>query len=85
VYLHYLRSVGFALSFWTILLYAIYQLFSVGTNVWLSAWSNAYVNENDTATEPVPIPSSERDMFLGVYGALGFRQGNLLFIRQSQV
>ncbi|KAK2714884.1 hypothetical protein QYM36_009173 [Artemia franciscana] len=74
VYLHYLRSVGFALSFWTILLYAIYQLFSVGTNVWLSAWSNAYVNENDTATEPVPIPPSERDMFLGVYGALGFGQ-----------
>ncbi|KAK2714882.1 hypothetical protein QYM36_009173, partial [Artemia franciscana] len=74
VYLHYLRSVGFALSFCTILLYAIYQLFSVGTNIWLSAWSNAYVNENDTATEPVPIPSSERDMFLGVYGALGFRQ-----------
>ncbi|XP_065580663.1 multidrug resistance-associated protein 1-like isoform X3 [Artemia franciscana] len=79
VYLHYLRSVGFALSFWTILLYAIYQLFSVGTNVWLSAWSNAYVNENDTATEPVPIPPSERDMFLGVYGALGFGQAIMIY------
>jgi len=66
VYVHYLRSIGFTLSFLTLFLYIIYQGCSMYSNIWLSQWSAA----NITST-------SERDMYLGVYGALGAGQGNL--------
>ncbi len=42
----------------------IMQAFSVYSNVWLAKWSEA----GNTTT-------AERDLYLGVYGALGFGQG----------
>ncbi|XP_046388373.1 multidrug resistance-associated protein 1 isoform X3 [Ischnura elegans] len=64
VYSHYLKSIGVFLSTATILLNMIFQGFSIGSNFWLSAWSN----DNSTTD------SSRRDMYLGVYGALGVGQ-----------
>ncbi len=66
VYKHYLKSIGFTLSILTILLNLVFQGFSIGSNVWLSRWSNDKNVANDT---------SLRDMYLGVYGAFGFGQG----------
>lgn len=43
----------------------LFQGFSVYSNVWLSKWSEAGNN----------ITKSEQDLYLGVYGALGFGQG----------
>jgi ATP-binding cassette subfamily C (CFTR/MRP) protein 1 len=48
----------------------VFQAFSIGSNVWLSEWSNdrnIYVNET--------VDESKRDLYLGVYGALGAGQG----------
>lgn len=49
---------------------AIFQSFSIGSSVWLSVWSNDnQANGNNT------LDTVKRDMYLGVYGALGFGQG----------
>ncbi|XP_071454824.1 multidrug resistance-associated protein 1 isoform X2 [Hetaerina americana] len=64
VYSHYLMSIGIFLSMATVVLNMIFQGFSIGSNFWLSAWSN----DNTT------VQSSRRDMYLGVYGALGVGQ-----------
>jgi len=50
----------------------IYQGFSIGSNYWLSAWSGASSAAVNGSLEP-----SERDMYLGVYGALGAGQGKM--------
>lgn len=68
VYLHYFKSIGLTMGFLTILFNVIYQGFQVGSSVWLTKWSNEKV-ENGT------IPTDKRDMYLGVYGALGFALG----------
>ena len=43
--------------------------FSVGSNIWLSAWATSGQDTNGT------IRTDERDMYLGVYAGLGFGQG----------
>ncbi|KAG8222673.1 hypothetical protein J437_LFUL002555 [Ladona fulva] len=70
VYSHYLRSIGILLSVVTILLNILFQGFSIGSNFWLSAWSN----DNST------VDTSRRDMYLGVYGALGIGQAISIFV-----
>lgn len=66
VYKHYLKSIGFTLTILTVILNLVFQGFSIGSNVWLSRWSNDKNVGNDTGL---------RDMYLGVYGAFGFGQG----------
>ncbi|XP_037884208.1 multidrug resistance-associated protein 1 isoform X2 [Glossina fuscipes] len=66
VYKHYIKSVGVFLSMATLLLNFIFQAFQIGSNLWLTRWSNDKRVEHDT---------SLRDMYLGVYGAFGFGQG----------
>jgi ATP-binding cassette subfamily C (CFTR/MRP) protein 1 len=44
----------------------------VGSNIWLSIWSESRMGENGTEA----LDTGERDMFLGVYGALGVGQGD---------
>ncbi|KAF5286638.1 hypothetical protein FQA39_LY16212 [Lamprigera yunnana] len=63
VYVHYLKSIGIFLSLSTLLLNIFFQFFTVGSNLWLSEWSSS---NNITITE--------RNTYLGVYGALGFGQ-----------
>ncbi|KAL9928609.1 multidrug-Resistance like Protein 1 isoform 4-T6 [Glossina fuscipes fuscipes] len=65
VYKHYIKSVGVFLSMATLLLNFIFQAFQIGSNLWLTRWSNDKRVEHDT---------SLRDMYLGVYGAFGFGQ-----------
>ncbi|XP_059617032.1 multidrug resistance-associated protein 1 isoform X4 [Phlebotomus argentipes] len=70
VYKHYLRSIGTLLSLTTIFLNMVFQGFSIGSNVWLARWSTDPNAGNDTGT---------RDMYLGVYGALGAGQAIMSF------
>lgn len=70
VYSHYLKSIGWFLSISTIVMNAVFQSFSIGSSVWLSVWSNDKAAANDTA-----VNTAKRDMYLGVYGALGLGQG----------
>ncbi|XP_076064714.1 multidrug-Resistance like Protein 1 isoform X2 [Oratosquilla oratoria] len=64
VYFYYMRAIGIVASLLTIFFYVASQACTVGSNIWLSEWSEA--NNTD---DP-----SKRDMFLGVYGALGIGQ-----------
>jgi ATP-binding cassette subfamily C (CFTR/MRP) protein 1 len=69
VYAHYLRNIGVFLSGATVFFNVVFQAFSIGSNVWLSEWSDdksMYGNETD---------DGKQSLYLGVYGALGAGQG----------
>lgn len=70
VYKHYLKSIGFFLMFATLGLNMVYQGFNVGSNVWLGLWAD----DNETYINGT-VDAGKRDMYLGVYGALGIGQG----------
>ncbi|XP_043188281.1 multidrug resistance-associated protein 1-like isoform X3 [Amphibalanus amphitrite] len=65
VYWYYMKSVGVFLTMLTFMLYVAAQACSVGSNIWLSNWTEDVEHFNDTHT---------RNVYLGVYGALGFGQ-----------
>ncbi|XP_071043193.1 multidrug resistance-associated protein 1 isoform X2 [Parasteatoda tepidariorum] len=65
VYVDYMKSYGYWNTFWTILSYTLSTAFSLGSSLWLSAWSA-------DATDPVKsVDTKLRDLRLGVYGGLG--------------
>ncbi|XP_069125383.1 multidrug resistance-associated protein 1-like [Argopecten irradians] len=70
VFLSYLRSVGPILSCIIILFYILYNITSVYSNIWLSEWSN-----DEATSVNGTIDTAQRDLRLGVYGALGVIQG----------
>lgn len=70
VYAHYLKSIGWFLSISTIIMNAVFQSFSIGSNVWLTKWSD----DNQTVVNGT-VDTVRRDTYLGVYGALGLGQG----------
>ncbi|XP_016840840.1 multidrug resistance-associated protein 1 isoform X8 [Nasonia vitripennis] len=69
VYSHYLRSIGWFLSLSTIAMNAVFQSFSIGSNVWLSKWSSDNLTDANGTFD-----LAGRDQYLGVYGALGLGQ-----------
>uniref|UniRef100_V5I844 ABC-type glutathione-S-conjugate transporter n=1 Tax=Anoplophora glabripennis TaxID=217634 RepID=V5I844_ANOGL len=84
VYKHYLKAVGIIFTVGTMLLHVGFQGFSIGSNLWLGVWaddSTLYVNGT--------INTGKRDLYLGVYGALGIGQvicivgANLLFTKAT--
>ena len=68
VFIMYMKSIGLLISLAIIVLYILNNIASVYSNFWLSDWSN------DKPINGTFDPST-RDMRLGVYGALGFSQG----------
>lgn len=64
VYVRYLKGVGTLMVAITIITNISNQAFSVYSNTWLSEWS-----EDTNSSVP-----HVRDMYLGVYGALGILQ-----------
>uniref|UniRef100_A0AAY4E645 ABC-type glutathione-S-conjugate transporter n=1 Tax=Denticeps clupeoides TaxID=299321 RepID=A0AAY4E645_9TELE len=69
VYLQYLRSMGWCLSFLAFLMYFIQNLAFIGSNLWLSEWTNDAETYFNTT-----YPVSVRDTRVGVFGALGVAQ-----------
>uniref|UniRef100_A0A8B9TSD4 Multidrug resistance-associated protein 1 n=1 Tax=Anas platyrhynchos TaxID=8839 RepID=A0A8B9TSD4_ANAPL len=70
MYLRYLRAVGWGYSFWVAMGYVAQYVAYVGTNLWLSAWTDdAERYQNQT------YPVQQRDLRIGVFGALGVSQG----------
>ncbi|NXJ71659.1 MRP2 protein, partial [Rostratula benghalensis] len=72
MYLRYLRAVGLWYSFWVAMGYVAQYAAFVGTNLWLSAWTDDaqhYLNQT--------YPVEQRDLRIGVFGALGVSQGEL--------
>lgn len=74
VYSHYFKSIGWFLSISTIVMNAVFQSFSIGSSVWLSVWAN-----DNQAMGNETLDTAKRDMYLGVYGALGFGQGTFSY------
>lgn len=73
MYLRYLRAVGLCFSFWIVMGYIGQYVAYVGTNLWLSAWTDDaqhYVNQT--------YPTQQRDLRIGVFGALGVSQALFL-------
>eukprot|EP00102_Acyrthosiphon_pisum_P020986 XP_016658196.1 PREDICTED: multidrug resistance-associated protein 1 isoform X2 [Acyrthosiphon pisum] len=69
VYVHYLKSIGPFLCISTVVLSIIFQGFSISSNIWLSVWSN-----DDTSHVHGTENISKRNLYLTVYGLLGFGQ-----------
>uniref|UniRef100_A0A8B9BKV5 ABC-type glutathione-S-conjugate transporter n=1 Tax=Anser brachyrhynchus TaxID=132585 RepID=A0A8B9BKV5_9AVES len=75
MYLRYLRAVGLGYSFWVAMGYVGQYVAYVGTNLWLSAWTDdAERYQNQT------YPVQQRDLRIGVFGALGVSQGESIFL-----
>lgn len=54
---------------------AVFQSFSIGSNIWVSKWSDdteMFVNGT--------LDTVKRDTYVGVYGALGIGQGMFLSV-----
>ena len=66
MYGHYIKNMGVFGVIMGIFMLIIYQSSSVGTNVWLEVWTNETLG---SATV-----DKWRNIYLGVYGALGFAQ-----------
>ncbi|CAH1105172.1 unnamed protein product [Psylliodes chrysocephalus] len=69
VYKHYLKSIGMIFMLSTLIFNMIYQGFSVGSNVWLGVWA-----DDTSLAYNGTVNAAKRDMYLGVYGALGLGQ-----------
>ncbi|KAL3875737.1 hypothetical protein ACJMK2_033658 [Sinanodonta woodiana] len=68
VFLSYLKSLGILVSIFSVLMFILYNGASIYSNIWLSDWSDDRII-NGTVDE------NQRNMRLGVYGALGIAQG----------
>ncbi|KAM7072953.1 ATP-binding cassette sub-family C member 2 isoform 2-T2 [Molossus nigricans] len=75
IYLKYLQAIGWHSIFFIVFAYVIDFVALIGSNLWLSAWTNDSKTFNSTN-----YPSSQRDLRVGVYGALGLTQGLFLLI-----
>lgn len=67
VFWEYMKAIGLPLSIFSVFLFFCHHLSSLGSNYWLSLWTDDPVVNN---TQP------NRKMRLGVYGALGLSQGD---------
>lgn len=72
VYLRYFKSVGVNFSLIVLIGTIANQAFSIYSNTWLGEWA-----DHPTANEP-----ATRDLYLGVYGALGVAQGTFIYFIQ---
>uniref|UniRef100_A0A8D0HEU4 Uncharacterized protein n=1 Tax=Sphenodon punctatus TaxID=8508 RepID=A0A8D0HEU4_SPHPU len=70
MYLRYLRAISWGLSTWVFIAYVAQYVAFVGSNLWLSDWTGDSLRyQNQT------YPAAQRDLRIGVYGALGVGQG----------
>ncbi|OWK07987.1 hypothetical protein Celaphus_00008578, partial [Cervus elaphus hippelaphus] len=68
----FMRAIGWCSIVFILLAFVIYYVAFIGSNLWLSAWTSDSKIYNGTN-----YPSSQRDMRVGVYGALGIAQANI--------
>ncbi|XP_064611716.1 multidrug resistance-associated protein 1-like isoform X1 [Liolophura sinensis] len=68
VFLAYFKAIGLPVSCLIVLFYVLNNAASIYSNIWLSEWSN-------DASQNATMGTEQRDMRLGVYGALGLLQG----------
>uniref|UniRef100_A0A8D2JJF9 ATP binding cassette subfamily C member 2 n=1 Tax=Sciurus vulgaris TaxID=55149 RepID=A0A8D2JJF9_SCIVU len=74
-YLKYLQAIGWCSIFCIIFSYVLNSVAAIGSNLWLSAWTSDSQTLNGTN-----YPTSQRDMRIGIYAALGLAQGICIFV-----
>ncbi|XP_004616472.1 ATP-binding cassette sub-family C member 2 [Sorex araneus] len=77
-YLKYLQAIGGGFIFFIVFSYVLNSVAFIGSNLWLSAWTGDSKLFNSTN-----YPASQRDLRVGVYGALGVTQG--LFVLMANL
>ncbi|KAK1333553.1 LOW QUALITY PROTEIN: hypothetical protein QTO34_005938 [Cnephaeus nilssonii] len=75
IYLKYLQAVGWCSIFFIVFAYITSFVALIGSNLWLSVWTSDSKTFNASN-----YPASQRDMRIGVYGALGLVQGIAVLI-----
>uniref|UniRef100_A0A8C3MVD7 Canalicular multispecific organic anion transporter 1 n=1 Tax=Geospiza parvula TaxID=87175 RepID=A0A8C3MVD7_GEOPR len=73
MYLRYLRAVGWCFTFWIVMGYVGQYVAYVGSNLWLSDWTDDSVRYQNQS-----YPTQLRDLRIGVFGALGLSQAVFL-------
>lgn len=73
VYRYYLSNVGYNMLLGIFGIQVATQCFDIASNAWLGQWS-----EDDTIVVDNVVNTGKRDMYLGVYGAIGLAQGRKL-------
>ncbi|XP_063019479.1 ATP-binding cassette sub-family C member 2 [Melospiza melodia melodia] len=73
MYVRYLRAVGWCFTFWIVMGYIGQYVAYVGSNLWLSDWTDDSVHYQNQS-----YPTQLRDLRIGVFGALGIAQGVFL-------
>lgn len=79
VYLIYFKNMGYILFSGCVFLYTCYQAFSAFSSVWVSLWADNRLPgemrlDSLEAGNTRNMTASRRDVFLSVYGGLGFAQ-----------
>ncbi|XP_035434176.2 multidrug resistance-associated protein 1 [Spodoptera frugiperda] len=69
VYMHYLSKIGIKSAIATVIMYVVLHSLQISVNFWLAIWSN-----DDKMLVNGTVDTQRRDMYLGVYGGLGFGQ-----------
>lgn len=77
IYLIYFKNMGYVLFSLCVILYAVYQIFTTFSSIWVSLWADnrlpfEEVLHNTNITRN--MTAYRRDVFLGVYGSMGFAQ-----------
>ncbi|KAM5272344.1 ATP-binding cassette sub-family C member 2 [Ctenodactylus gundi] len=75
IYLKYLQALRWWSIFFIVFMYVMYNVAFIGSNLWLSAWTSDSYTYNGSN-----YPASQRDMRIGVYGALGVAQGIFMLL-----
>lgn len=75
IYLKYLQAIGWCSIVFIVLGFMLYSVAFIGSNFWLSAWTGDSKIYNSTN-----YPTSQRDLRVGVFGALGLAQGIFVLI-----
>lgn len=76
MYIQYLSAMGWAYSTVVFLVYFIQNVAFIGSNFWLSDWTN----DADAAAANGTEPRMGADVRVGVFGALGVAQGIFVFV-----
>lgn len=73
----YFRAIGMAASAIILAIFIVFQVSSVGANIWLSIWTNDKELANISLANTTEY-QNRNYMFLGIYAAFGVVQGNYL-------